>query len=76
MVIINVWCFFSGILQEVPDDNYDLPYNQNETNGDAVMIKMDVPSREEPNFPKEKWKTLIGKFWKIPSCDMCKSHKF
>lgn len=48
-------------LQEVPDENYDLPYNQNETNGDAVMIKMDVPSREEPSFPKEKWKTFIGK---------------
>lgn len=49
-------------MQEVPDENYDLPYNQNETNGDAVMIKMDVPSsREEPSFPKEKWKTFIGK---------------
>lgn len=48
-------------LQEVPDENYDLPYNQNETNGDAVMIKMDVPNREEPSFPKEKWKTLMGK---------------
>lgn len=47
-------------LQEVPDENYDLPYNQTETNGDAVMIKMDVPSREEPSFPKEKWKTFLG----------------
>lgn len=55
--------FFSLIfLQEVPDENYDLPYNQTETNGDAVMIKMDVPNREEPSFPKEKWKTLIGKW--------------
>lgn len=51
---------FNFCLQEVPDENYDLPYNQNETNGDAVMIKMDVPSREEPSFPKEKWKTLTG----------------
>lgn len=48
-------------MQEVPDENYDLPYNQTETNGDAVMIKMDVPNREEPSFPKEKWKSLIGK---------------
>ncbi|XP_055304599.1 phosphatidylcholine:ceramide cholinephosphotransferase 1-like isoform X2 [Sitodiplosis mosellana] len=46
--------------KEVPDENYDLPYNQNETNGDAVMIKMDVPNREEPSFPKEKWKTLTA----------------
>lgn len=46
--------------QEVPDENYDLPYHQNDTNGDAVMIKMDVPGREEPSFPKEKWKTFIG----------------
>lgn len=48
-------------LQEVPDENFDLPYNQNETNGDAVMIKMDGPGKEEPSFPKEKWKTFIGK---------------
>lgn len=48
--------------QEVPDDNYDLPYHQNDANGDTVMIKMDVPGREEPSFPKEKWKTFIGEF--------------
>lgn len=53
--------FFLLLLQEVPDENYDLPYNQTETNGDAVMIKMDVPNRDEPSFPKEKWKSLIGK---------------
>lgn len=58
--VINriIYIFFD--LQEVPDENYDLPYHQSETNGDAVMIKMDVPGREEPSFPKEKWKTFIG----------------
>lgn len=59
LIIDFVLCFV--LLQEVPDENYDLPYNQTETNGDAVMIKMDVPNREEPSFPKEKWKSLIGK---------------
>lgn len=29
------------------------------------MIKMEVPSREESSFPKEKWKTLIGKCGKL-----------
>lgn len=49
--------------QEVPDDNYDLPYHHHNDNGEAVMIKIDVPVplREEPRFPKEKWKTFIGK---------------
>ncbi len=49
--------------QEVPDDNYDLPYHHQNDNGEAVMIKIDVPVplREEPRFPKEKWKTFIGK---------------
>lgn len=58
--------FLIFYLQEVPDENYDLPYNQTETNGDAVMIKMDVPNREEPSFPKEKWKSLIGKLVQSP----------
>lgn len=48
-------------LQEVPDENYDLPYSQTETNGDAVMIKMEMPNREETSFPKEKWKSFWGK---------------
>lgn len=58
----DIFMFFSTF-QEVPDENYDLPYHhQNDTNGDAVMIKMDVPGREEPSFPKEKWKTFIGEY--------------
>lgn len=65
ILILNSIHFLS--LQEVPDENYDLPYNQTETNGDAVMIKMDVPNREEPSFPKEKWKSLIGKLIKFIS---------
>lgn len=55
------FCFV--FFQEVPDDNYDLPYHHQNDNGEAVMIKIDVPVplREEPRFPKEKWKTFIGK---------------
>lgn len=62
------------ISQEVPDENYDLPYHQNDTNGDAVMIKMDVPGREEPSYPKEKWKTFIGEFRLFTQCSVFKLH--
>lgn len=57
-----VFSFSFACLQEVPDENYDLPYSQTETNGDAVMIKMEMPNREESSFPKEKWKTFWGKY--------------
>ncbi|KAJ6647416.1 Phosphatidylcholine:ceramide cholinephosphotransferase 2 [Pseudolycoriella hygida] len=48
--------------EEVPDDNYDLPYHHQSDNGEAVILKIDVPVplREEPRFPKEKWKTFIA----------------
>lgn len=47
--------------QEVPEENYDLPYHLQNDNGEAVMIKIDVPVplREEPRFPKEIWKTFL-----------------
>lgn len=63
---MTTWCtnnkIFKINFQEVPDDNYDLPYHHQNDNGEAVMIKIDVPVplREEPRFPKEKWKTFIG----------------
>lgn len=40
-----------------------MPYHQSE-NGEAVMIKIDVPVplREEPRYPKEKWKTFLCKY--------------
>lgn len=28
----------------------------------VIKIDMPAPSREEPRFPKEKWKTLLGMF--------------
>lgn len=54
-------------LQEVPEDNYDLPYHHHHNHpadaGEAVMIKIDasMPLREEPRYPKEKWKTVMCK---------------
>lgn len=52
-------------LQEVPEENYDLPYHLQNDNGEAVMIKIDVPVplREEPRFPKEIWKTFLCKLY-------------
>uniref|UniRef100_A0A0K8TMX0 Putative conserved plasma membrane protein n=1 Tax=Tabanus bromius TaxID=304241 RepID=A0A0K8TMX0_TABBR len=49
--------------EEVPEESYSLPYNQTNINsGETVIIKIDVPVplREEPKFPKEKWKTFIS----------------
>ncbi|XP_055921718.1 phosphatidylcholine:ceramide cholinephosphotransferase 1-like isoform X2 [Eupeodes corollae] len=50
--------------EEVPEENYSLPYQNSNgsSNGEAVILKLDVPVplREEPKFPKEKWKTFIA----------------
>lgn len=43
-----------------------MPYHQtnNVVPGEAVTVKIDVPVplREEPKFPKEKWKTFVCKY--------------
>jgi hypothetical protein len=55
-------------LQEVPDV-YDYSYhneNNAENQQETAMIKIDVPIplREEPKYPKEKWKAFFGEFRK------------
>lgn len=62
LLICNILYF-----QEVPEENYDLPYHHQNDNGEAVMIKIDVPVplREEPRFPKEIWKTFLCKLQNI-----------
>lgn len=58
---INFLIFY--LIQEVPEDVYDLPYHQHHgENGETMMIKIDVPNpvREEPRYPKEKWKSFLG----------------
>ncbi|XP_055710506.1 phosphatidylcholine:ceramide cholinephosphotransferase 1-like isoform X1 [Phlebotomus papatasi] len=53
--------------EEVPDE-FELPYHNNhqseilDSSGQPVMIKIDVPVplRDEPRFPKEKWKTFYS----------------
>ncbi|XP_055372147.1 phosphatidylcholine:ceramide cholinephosphotransferase 1-like [Condylostylus longicornis] len=51
--------------EEVPEVICSLPYHHqqnNINNGEAVKIQLDVPVplREEPKFPKEKWKTFVA----------------
>ncbi|XP_037909504.1 phosphatidylcholine:ceramide cholinephosphotransferase 1-like isoform X3 [Hermetia illucens] len=64
-VIIKMVSFLHAAYEyEVPEENYNLPYHQtnNVVPGEAVTVKIDVPVplREEPKFPKEKWKTFVS----------------
>lgn len=56
----------SAIMVDHSEDNDDdmdgLKRNAINSNG-VVRIEVPSPLREEPRFPKEKFKTLIGKFY-------------
>lgn len=41
------------------DEEDDIVHKTNDSNG-IIAINMPAPVREEPRFPQERWKTLIG----------------
>lgn len=45
--------------------------NIKEEDNNHVMIKLDspVPIRDEPRFPKEKWKTFMGELYYFLYCN-------
>lgn len=53
---------------EAPEDELLRKHDDN-SNG-IVKINMPAPVREEPKFPQEKWKTVIGKYYTPTYCYM------
>lgn len=47
------------------DDEDEIMHKSTDSNG-VIKINMPAPIREEPRFPQERWKTLIGKYLLVP----------
>lgn len=48
------------------DDEDEIMNKSADSNG-VIKINMPAPIREEPRFPQERWKTLIGRYLYLPS---------